>query len=80
MPGGRISGGVHQNKSLIIVPLDAKGVDRKTKLDKLGMRASDTAMIFLDEHFHLFHLIGFATILLGVGLATSARPPEIPSE
>lgn len=39
----------HQNKSLIIVPLDAKGVERKTKLDKLGMRASDTAMIFLDD-------------------------------
>ena len=39
----------HQNKSLIIVPLDAKGVDRKTKLDKLGMRSSDTAMIFLDN-------------------------------
>ena len=39
----------HQNKSLIIVPMDAKGVDRKTKLDKLGMRASDTAMIFLDN-------------------------------
>jgi citronellyl-CoA dehydrogenase len=42
-------GKVHQNKSLIVVPLDAKGIDRKTKLDKLGMRASDTAMIFLDE-------------------------------
>ena len=42
-------GKVHQNKSLIIVPLDATGVDRKTKLDKLGMRASDTAMIFLDN-------------------------------
>lgn len=39
----------HQNKSLIVVPLDARGVNRKTKLDKLGMRASDTAMIFLDE-------------------------------
>lgn len=39
----------HLNKSLIIVPMDAKGIDRKTKLDKLGMRASDTAMIFLDE-------------------------------
>jgi citronellyl-CoA dehydrogenase len=47
--GGAASGKVHQNKSLIIVPLDAKGVDRKTKLDKLGMRASDTAMIFLDN-------------------------------
>jgi citronellyl-CoA dehydrogenase len=42
-------GRVHQNKSLIIVPMDAKGIDRKTKLDKLGMRCSDTAMIFLDE-------------------------------
>ena len=42
-------GKVHQNKSLIIVPLDAKGIDRKAKLDKLGMRASDTAMIFLDN-------------------------------
>lgn len=42
-------GRVHQNKSLIVVPLDAKGIDRKTKLDKLGMRSSDTAMIFLDE-------------------------------
>jgi citronellyl-CoA dehydrogenase len=42
-------GKVHQNKSLIVVPLDARGVDRKTKLDKLGMRASDTAMIFLDN-------------------------------
>ena len=39
----------HQNKSLIVVPLDAKGVDRGTKLDKLGMRSSDTAMIFLDN-------------------------------
>jgi citronellyl-CoA dehydrogenase len=42
-------GKVHQNKSLIVVPMDAKGIDRKTKLDKLGMRASDTAMIFLDN-------------------------------
>ena len=39
----------HQNKSLIVVPMDAKGIDRKTKLDKLGMRSSDTAMVFLDE-------------------------------
>jgi citronellyl-CoA dehydrogenase len=39
----------HQNKSLIVVPMDAKGIDRRTKLDKLGMRASDTAMVFLDE-------------------------------
>jgi citronellyl-CoA dehydrogenase len=39
----------HRNKSLIIVPLDAKGVDRSRKLDKLGMRCSDTAEIYLDE-------------------------------
>ncbi|SEQ91916.1 citronellyl-CoA dehydrogenase [Solimonas aquatica] len=39
----------HLNKSLIIVPLDARGVERQTKLDKLGMRSSDTAMIFFDE-------------------------------
>ncbi|WP_348673538.1 acyl-CoA dehydrogenase family protein [uncultured Abyssibacter sp.] len=39
----------HKSKSLIVVPLDARGVDRQTKLDKLGMRASDTAMIFLDN-------------------------------
>jgi len=40
---------VHENKSLIVVPMDAKGIDRKTKLDKLGMRSSDTAMVFLDN-------------------------------
>ena len=42
-------GKAHQNKSLIVVPLDAKGVSRDQKLDKLGMRSSDTAMIFLDN-------------------------------
>ncbi len=39
----------HMNKSLIVVPMDAKGIDRQTKLDKLGMRSSDTAMIFMDN-------------------------------
>ena len=39
----------HASKSLIVVPLDAKGVDRETKLDKLGQRSSDTALIFLDD-------------------------------
>ncbi|HVT37019.1 MAG TPA: acyl-CoA dehydrogenase family protein [Nevskiaceae bacterium] len=47
--GEPVDGGRHGNKSLIVVPLDAKGIDRKTKLDKLGQRSSDTAMIFLDE-------------------------------
>ncbi len=46
---GDASSNQHASKSLIVVPLDAKGVDRKTKLDKLGQRASDTALIFLDE-------------------------------
>jgi len=39
----------HSNKSLIVVPLDAKGIERKQKLDKLGQRSSDTALIFLDD-------------------------------
>jgi len=49
----------HASKSLIVVPLDAKGVDRKTKLDKLGQRSSDTALIFLDDvRVPARHLIG----------------------
>lgn len=39
----------HKSKSLVIIPMDAKGVDRSTKLDKLGMRASDTAQIFFED-------------------------------
>ena len=39
----------HQNKSLIMVPLDAKGVERARKLDKIGMWASDTAQLFFDD-------------------------------
>jgi citronellyl-CoA dehydrogenase len=42
-------GAKHSNKSLIVVPMNAKGVVRAKKLDKLGMRASDTAQIFFDE-------------------------------
>jgi len=49
----------HGNKSLIVVPLDAKGIDRRTKLDKLGQRSSDTAIIFFDEvRVPAAHLIG----------------------
>ena len=49
----------HSNKSLIVVPLDAKGIDRKTKLDKLGQRSSDTAIIFFDNvRVPARHLIG----------------------
>ena len=42
-------GAPHRNKSLIIVPLDAKGVERSRKLEKLGMWSSDTAQIFFDD-------------------------------
>jgi citronellyl-CoA dehydrogenase len=49
----------HNNKSLIVVPLDAKGVNRETKLDKLGQRSSDTAIIFFDDvRVPANHLIG----------------------
>lgn len=41
-------GQVHQNKSLIAVPLDAKGVTRQ-KIKKIGMNSSDTAQLFFDE-------------------------------
>ncbi|CAM2069987.1 Acyl-CoA dehydrogenase family protein [Sulfidibacter corallicola] len=39
----------HKNKSLIAVPLKTDGVTFSTKLDKLGMRSSDTAQIFFDN-------------------------------
>ncbi|MGH8079879.1 MAG: acyl-CoA dehydrogenase family protein, partial [Lysobacter sp.] len=39
----------HRNKSLILVPMDAVGVQRAKKLDKLGNRSSDTAQLFFDE-------------------------------
>ena len=42
-------GPVHKNKSLICVPMKTKGVQVVKKLDKLGMRSSDTAQIFFDE-------------------------------
>ena len=39
----------HVNKSLIVVPTKAAGVSFSKKLNKLGMRSSDTAQIFLDN-------------------------------
>jgi citronellyl-CoA dehydrogenase len=39
----------HQNKSLICVPMKTKGVQIARKLDKMGMRSSDTAQIFFDD-------------------------------
>ena len=41
-------GSSHRNKSLIIVPMDAKGITRQ-KIHKLGMHASDTAQLFFDD-------------------------------
>jgi citronellyl-CoA dehydrogenase len=42
-------GPVHRNKSLICVPMQEKGVQVARKLDKLGMRSSDTAQIFFED-------------------------------
>ena len=39
----------HQNKSLIIVPTDTPGFSTSSRLNKLGMRASDTAQLFFDD-------------------------------
>ncbi len=41
-------GKVHANKTLIVVPTKTKGVTIGAKIDKLGMRASDTCPIFFD--------------------------------
>tara|TARA_R110002096_G_scaffold436032_2_gene665484 strand:+ start:450 stop:1610 length:1161 start_codon:yes stop_codon:yes gene_type:complete len=49
----------HKNKSLIIVPLDAKGVTRGKRLKKLGAHSSDTAPLFFDDvRVPVSHLIG----------------------
>jgi len=51
----------HKNKSLIVVPLDAPGVERARKLHKLGMWSSDTAQLFFDNvRVPRSHLIGEA--------------------
>ena len=42
-------GDIHTSKSLICVPLKTKGVSVERKLDKLGMRASDTALLHFDD-------------------------------
>ena len=43
------TGASHKNKSLIVVPMDTKGIERARKLKKIGMWASDTAQIFFDD-------------------------------
>jgi len=42
-------GGMHENKTLICVPMKTKGVQVARKLDKLGMRSSDTAQLYFDD-------------------------------
>lgn len=42
-------GAPHQNKSLIMVPMNLKGVERSKKLKKIGMWSSDTAQLYFDE-------------------------------
>lgn len=41
-------GAPHRNKSLIVVPMKARGVGVARKIRKIGMNASDTAQIFFD--------------------------------
>jgi citronellyl-CoA dehydrogenase len=41
-------GPVHANKTLVVIPTKLKGVEIGPKIDKLGMRASDTCPIFFD--------------------------------
>ncbi len=39
----------HKNKSLIVVPANLPGITIGEKIDKIGMRSSDTAPIFFDD-------------------------------
>ena len=41
-------GAAHKNKSLIMVPMATKGVERAKKIRKIGMMASDTGLIHFD--------------------------------
>lgn len=42
-------GSRHGNKSLIIVPMDAPGIEVAQKIHKIGMWSSDTAQLFFDN-------------------------------
>lgn len=51
-------GAAHKNKSLIVVPMDAKGITRQ-KITKVGMNSSDTAQLFFDDvHVPARNIIG----------------------
>lgn len=42
-------GPVHKSKSLIVVPMDTPGIEVAKKIEKIGMRSSDTAQLFFDD-------------------------------
>jgi len=42
-------GPAHTNKSLICVPMNTPGIHLHKRIDKMGMRCSDTAVIYLDD-------------------------------
>ncbi|XP_046553162.1 LOW QUALITY PROTEIN: probable acyl-CoA dehydrogenase 6 [Haliotis rubra] len=42
-------GKAHQNKSLICLPMDLPGIQIAKKIEKMGMRSSDTAQIFFED-------------------------------
>jgi len=42
-------GSFHSNKSLICLPMSTPGVHLHKRIDKMGMRGSDTAVIYLDD-------------------------------
>ncbi|KFM12305.1 putative acyl-CoA dehydrogenase 6, partial [Aptenodytes forsteri] len=42
-------GPLHQNKSLLCLPMNLPGIHVAKKIDKLGMRSSDTAQIFFED-------------------------------
>jgi citronellyl-CoA dehydrogenase len=42
-------GPVHSSKSLVVVPMDTPGITVARKLDKLGMRSSDTAQLYFED-------------------------------
>ena len=51
-------GGKWFNKSLVIVPMDAKGIS-KSMISKMGMHASDTAILTFDNvHVPADHIVG----------------------
>ena len=39
----------HKNKSLVMVPMDAPGIEKARKIRKVGMHSSDTGLIHFDQ-------------------------------